>query len=388
MGHTIGTIKRYVKRERNAENGQEEAVRPQVEEQGGLCEGSARRRSHRARGVMAALDGAVSAARAVPLNGRKALFCGLAATVVLLVLILALPQLAHAGIIEDFFNNPLKAMCKTTMGTAFGWLASINTGMLTNPFTALFSGGTGDNMVGPGLEGDSAYRKVSSIASGLTGTLGYSILAIATIVQICKMAGRADGNQQLASVKELAFILIYFAVFKSLIDNAVPFCEAFYNVFNNLLQTYFDLGSGSTAISNSDAMVDTLVNTAGDSVWLLVVLSPFITIGCFLAVVISYAVVFFRSIQIYLYTAFAPVALPLLMLDETRSYGTGFIRNYIALLLSGLIISFIIICYPALLSAITNADGWATFVGTFAATAVLCLALARSGGMAKEILGG
>lgn len=336
---------------------------------------------------MAALDGVVSAARAVPLNGRKTLFCGLAVLAVLIALILALPQTAHADVIGDFFSNMFKDWVKSMFAGAFGWLASINTGMLTNSFDALFSGGNGDGMVGPGLEGDSAYRTVRNCAQGLTGTLGYSILAIATIVQICKMAGRADGNQQLASVKELAFILIYFAVFKSLIDNAVPFCEAFYNVFNGLLKTYF-VFDGNTAINNADALAETFMNQCGPNMIYAVLLAAVCLFGCVGACIISYAVVFFRSIQIYLYTAFAPVALPLLMLDETRSYGTGFIRNYIALLLSGLIISFMLIIFPQIITAVMSFDALASGIASLAAVAVLCLGLARSGGMAKEILGG
>ena len=76
------------------------------------------------------------------------------------------------------------------------------------------------------------------------------------------------------------------------------------------------------------------------------------------------------------------------MLDETRSYGTGFIRNYIALLLSGLIISFMLIIFPQIITAVMSFDALAAGIASLAAVAVLCLGLARSGGMAKEILGG
>lgn len=336
---------------------------------------------------MAPVGRAVGAARIVSLNGRRA--AAVATTcLALLALALAAPQPAQAIDILGFFTGSVTDWGKDMMKVGFEWLSSVNTGMLTNSFTSLFSGDGDGTTAGPGLaEMDSAYRKVAEIASGLTGTLGYSILAIATIVQICKMAGRADGNQQLASVKELAFILIYFAVFKALIDNAVPFCEAFYNVFNNLAEKYFS--TGGIGVDNASALADSAAKIAGDNPGLVFVLGLIVVVTCFVAVIISYAVVFFRSVQIYLYTAFAPIALPLLALDETRGFGTGFIRNYIALLLSGLIIAFMIIVFPLLLqAAASTGDGLASFAGTLAVCGVLCLGLARSGGMAKEILGG
>lgn len=320
------------------------------------------------------------------------LFCALGAAAALLVLVAVFPQGAHANFADiaiDAINNTFKDGAKGLMIMAFEWISSVNTGMLTNPFDSLFSNGGDGAMAGPGLDStDSVYRKVSQVASGLTGTLGYSILAIATIVQICKMAGRADGNQQLASVKELAFILIYFAVFKALIDNAVPFCEAFYNVFNGLLKTYFTIGQ-TPGVDNAGTLAQTAVDSFDNNGLAAVGFAFVVMLACLAAVVISYAVVFFRSVQIYLYTAFAPVALPLLALDETRSFGTGFIRNYIALLLSGLIISFMIIVFPYILAAATlNTNGFLDIAAVLAVCVVLCLGIARSGGMAKEILGG
>ncbi len=54
--------------------------------------------------------------------------------------------------------------------------------------------------------------------------------------------------------------------------------------------------------------------------------------------------------------AFAPIPLSLMALDETRQMGVGYLKNFAAVCLAGLIILVLLISFPIVLGGLTAAN--------------------------------
>ncbi|MCD8316056.1 MAG: conjugal transfer protein TrbL, partial [Eggerthellaceae bacterium] len=103
---------------------------------------------------------------------------------------------------------------------------------------------------------------------------------------------------------------------------------------------------------------------------------------------------------LYIMAAFSPIPLSLLALPESRSAGVGYIKNFAAVSLSGLIILILLISFPIILGSIvaltpdtstpldTVAAGLTYALQYLAICILLILSLIKSGSWAKNIVGG
>jgi len=93
--------------------------------------------------------------------------------------------------------------------------------------------------------------------------------------------------------------------------------------------------------------------------------------GCFLLLIfglISWAVglVFYavsmvvalgRSVQLYVYAAFSPIPISLLGFEETKQIGIGYLKNFAAAALAGVVMVLILYLYPHLVTALAVSGG-------------------------------
>ena len=107
-----------------------------------------------------------------------------------------------------------------------------------------------------------------------------------------------------------------------------------------------------------------------------------------------------RAIQLYIMAAFSPIPLSLMALDDTRQIGIGYLKNFTAVCLAGLIILILLIAFPLILGGLTGAststgtpiDGIATgltyALQYLAMCVLLILSLVKSGAWARDIVSG
>ena len=98
-----------------------------------------------------------------------------------------------------------------------------------------------------------------------------------------------------------------------------------------------------------------------------------------------------RGIQIYVESMFAPIPLVLLGFDETRSWGVGYIKNLIAVCLSGTIMLIILRCLPIMMMSVFKTEGFAlnTDIGNVIVIELVAIVgCFKSGSWARDILGG
>lgn len=97
--------------------------------------------------------------------------------------------------------------------------------------------------------------------------------------------------------------------------------------------------------------------------------------------------------------AFSPIPLALLSEDETRQMGVGYLRNFASVCLVGVVILVLLVIFPIVLGGLNAASagvpvldsvvgGLSYALQYLAMCILLILALVKSGGWARDVMGG
>ena len=98
------------------------------------------------------------------------------------------------------------------------------------------------------------YDLVRGVWQAAILPIGCGMLSFVFTVQLIKVSQRMDGNASMPGVKEVVFMLVFFAVFLFLIQNSFDLMQAVYQV----VQLAIDLG-GLNAASAGAPVVDSIV---------------------------------------------------------------------------------------------------------------------------------
>ena len=293
---------------------------------------------------------------------------------------LALPAPAFAGIAEDinaWLCGVLRDTCNWIFAGQTDMLRSIGTdGVLAADFAQML-GSAGDVTM---------YDIVRGVWEAAILPIGCGMLSFVFTVQLIKVSQRMDGNASMPGVKEVVFMLVFFAVFLFLIQNSFDLMQAVYQVVQLAIDRVTGLfGTGSEL----DLEAVSITTTDDDVSWLVVIVAYVV------ALVVSWA----RAIQIYVMAAFSPIPLALVSLDETRQMGVGYLKNFAAVCLAGIIILVLLVSFPIVLGGLNAASVGAPVVDSIvgglsyalqylAMCVLLILSLVKSGAWARDILGG
>ena len=229
--------------------------------------------------------------------------------------------------------------------------------------------------------------------------IGCGVLSLVFTVKLIQISQRMDGNASFPGVKEVVFLLVFFAVFLFLIQNSFELMEAVYSVVGLAIDRTMALfGSGG-------AMDLTAVNvvTEDDDVPALIalllvsVISWVVVLGAYIvALVVCWA----RAIQLYIMAAFAPIPLAFLGMDATRQIGLGYLKSFGAVCIAGVIILVLLISFPLVLGGLTGANpgtgtpadavanGLTYALQYLAMCVLLVLSLVKSGSWARDAMSG
>jgi hypothetical protein len=324
---------------------------------------------------------------------KRAFLVSFACTALLCLLVLGMPQQAHAdiaGAINSWLCDMLRDFCNWIFGAQVDVLKGIGVnGVLSAGF---------DTMLGDA--GDvSMYDIVHGVWESAILPIGCGVLSFVFTVQLIKISERMDGTSSMPAVKEVVFLLVFFAVFLFLIQHSFELMQGIYEVTRIAIQRVTDLfGSGASldmskvSITTTDDDVPALLGMAVVALvsW-VVVLAAYVV-----ALVVSWA----RAIQIYVMAAFSPIPLSLMGLEDTRQAGIGYLRSFASVCLAGVIILVILVSFPVVLGGLTAVNaGTGTPVDSvvgglsyalqyLAVCILLILSLVESGSWARDIMGG
>ena len=218
-------------------------------------------------------------------------------------------------------------------------------------------------------------------------------------MQLIKISQRMDGSSSMPAVKEVVFLLVFFAVFLFLVQHSFELMQALYEVTRIAIQRVTDLfgngaelDMGKVSITTTDDDVPALLGMAVVALvsWVVVLVAYIV------ALVVSWA----RAIQLYLMAAFSPIPLSLMGLEDTRQIGIGYLRSFASGCLAGVIILVILVSFPVVLGGLdaVNAGtgtpmdsvvgGLSYALQYLAVCVLLILSLVKSGAWARDVMGG
>lgn len=225
------------------------------------------------------------------------------------------------------------------------------------------------------------------------------VLSLVFTVQLIHISQRMDGNASMPGVREVVFLLVFFAVMLFLVQNSFELMRALYEVARLAIRR------ASSVVGPGGAMdlTEVSVVTEDDDVAALLAMIV-VALVSWLVVIVAYVVALVvtwgRAIQIYMMAALSPIPLALMGLEDTRQAGVSFLRRFAGTCLAGLITLVLLVAFPVVLGGL---DAASTGTGTAADSVVgglsyalqymamcvlLVLSLAKSGSWARDALGG
>lgn len=212
------------------------------------------------------------------------------------------PDLAFASVADDingWLCGLLRDTCNWIFNSQVDMLKSIGTdGVLSASFTQMLGSAGSVTM----------YDVVHGVWEVAILPVGCGVLSFVFTIQLIKISQRMDGNAAMPGVKEVVFLLVFFAVFLFLVQNSFSIMQAIYEVTKLAIDRVAGLfGTGSQI----DLTTVSITTTDGDVAALLAMLV--VALVSWLVVIVAYVVALVvtwaRAIQIYIMAAFSPIPL-------------------------------------------------------------------------------
>lgn len=295
-----------------------------------------------------------------------------------------------AGDVNEWLCGLLRDCCN--------WMFKAQTGVL---------GSIGANGI---LSADFAHMLTSSsdltmhdVARGVWQVailpIGCGVLGLVFTLKLIEISQRMDGSQSLPGVKEVVFLLVFFAVFLFLIQHSFDLMAAIYEVVGLAIDRVEGLfGTGGALDMTAVSIV-----TGDDDLSALLALLVVAVISwlvVLVAYIVALVVCWARAIQLYIMAAFSPIPLAFLGFDQTRQIGLGYLKSFGAVCIAGLIILILLVSFPVILGGIVAvnpgtgtpidaiANGLTYALQYLAMCILLVLSLVKSGSWARDIVSG
>ncbi|MCH3955973.1 MAG: conjugal transfer protein TrbL [Olsenella sp.] len=315
-----------------------------------------------------------------------------AGTLLFATVLFGLPSFAFASIADDingWLCGLLRDTCNWIFESQVDMLKSIGTdGVLSADFTQMLGSAGSVTM----------YDVVYGVWEVAILPIGCGVLSFVFTVQLIKISQRMDGNAAMPGVKEVVFLLVFFAVFLFLAQNSFAIMQAIYEVAKLAIDRVAGLfGTGSQIDLTTVSITTTDDDVAALLAMLVVALVSWLVV--IVAYVVALVVTWARAIQIYIMAAFSPIPLSLMALDETRQMGVGYLKNFAAVCLAGIIILVLLVSFPIVLGGLNAASAGVPVIDSIvgglsyalqylAMCILLILSLVKSGSWARDIMGG
>lgn len=315
-----------------------------------------------------------------------------AGTLLFATVLFGLPSFAFASIADDingWLCGLLRDTCNWIFESQVDMLKSIGTDdVLSADFTQMLGSAGSVTM----------YDVVYGVWEVAILPIGCGVLSFVFTVQLIKISQRMDGNAAMPGVKEVVFLLVFFAVFLFLAQNSFAIMQAIYEVAKLAIDRVAGLfGTGSQIDLTTVSITTTDDDVAALLAMLVVALVSWLVV--IVAYVVALVVTWARAIQIYIMAAFSPIPLSLMALDETRQMGVGYLKNFAAVCLAGIIILVLLVSFPIVLGGLNAASAGVPVIDSIvgglsyalqylAMCILLILSLVKSGSWARDIMGG
>ena len=319
--------------------------------------------------------------------------CAFLATFALLCAVFIPTQAAWASIADDinaWLCGVLRDWCNWIFAAQTDVMRSLGAnGVLSAPFETMLSS-AGDL---------SMYTIVRSVWQVAIVPIGCGVLGLVFTLKLIEISQRVDGSQSFPALKEVVFLLVFFAVFLFLIQHSFDLMAAIYEVVGLAIDRIEGLFGSGGAI---DLTAVSIVTTDDDlsALLALLVVAVISWLVVLVAYIVALVVCWARAIQLYIMAAFSPIPLAFLGNEQTRQIGLGYLKSFGAVCLAGAIILILLISFPVILGSIVAvnpgtgtpidaiANGLTYALQYLAMCILLVLSLVKSGSWARDIVSG
>ena len=199
---------------------------------------------------------------------------------------------------------------------------------------------------------------VGDIASFAVMPIALTVLAIVMMVELNRKASHIEADHQ-TGVKLIAAVIFKYIVLVMAVKNSNMFLIAIralvFTVLNDGHVSGEDVSvnENGPAIDAFHASIDkaSSVDQVGMLIFLLI---PFLVTLAAKATLM--VVVLLRFAELYILTAFSPLPFAFLGNDETKSFGTSYLRKYVEVCIHGVCIIVSIHIYKGIISVASNAE--------------------------------
>ena len=198
---------------------------------------------------------------------------------------------------------------------------------------------------------------VTNVSDSAIKPVAATLLAMGMLLQLLKIAKKMDqGGGMMPSVREVITLFVWCAVMMYMVRNGVGIVKDLYSMVLEIIKVAStsanSLGANAAADwwSKDDLITFPKDGNIIESLAILIECSITWLIACF-------TVVIGRAIEIYLTAMFAPIPFALMGFDETRSWGWGYIRQFLALCLAGVVMVVTLYMFPYLVVSIVGDIG-------------------------------
>ena len=332
-------------------------------------------------------------ARAMAALRDRRLPIAAALTVLALAALLVPAQPAYADIagdVNDWLCGVLRDCCNWMFKAQTSVLGSIGVDGILSAYFASMLAASGDV---------SMYDVARGAWQAAILPIGCGVLGLVFTLKLIEISQRMDGSQSLPCVKEVVFLLVFFAVFLFLIQNSFDLMASVYEVCGLAIDRVEALfGTGGSLDLQEVSIVTTDDDVASLVAMLIVSLVSWVAVLA--AYVVALVVCWARALQLYVMAAFAPIPLAFLGMGATRQIGIGYLKSFGAVCIAGIVILVLLIAFPIVLGGLSSANpGTGTPIDSVASgltyalqylamCVLLILSLVKSGGWARDIVGG
>lgn len=312
---------------------------------------------------------------------------------------------AVGGEVADFVKELLANGCNAALGSImYNTLNFTGSAMgADGQMMGIFS--NFDALVGPDTR---LYEDCIKVIHGvLINSIGMAVMCVCLVVGLGKVLTHAGQTEAGVNLWQLFMPFIMFIAGSLLISNSLVLMQLPYDImkqFTDAVGTKIALGDGFNQTAPADSSfitADNIDNFSTGTLFFTLFILFFVWLGSFIVAGFANTILLFRGMQIYAYTAIAPIAIGFVVADSTRNMATGFAKRYLAVVLSFFIMYLILIMASYALVGIVNfiaaGSNWGSgdeLLGlqgnclTLLATCAACgFALYKSGAWAKEVVG-
>lgn len=238
------------------------------------------------------------------------------------------------------------------------------------------------------------YPLLSTIQTNVIIPIAVVVLLIFFVVGlfgVFRTVGETD-----AGIDIWKIILCYFllAVGMLLIRNSMDIMIGIYDLGLACIGGILDLGQSSGTFEIDGISED--VEDSGTLLFLMI-FSFLSMLGSVAVMGITYFTIIVRSIQLYVYTVAAPIPLAFFVSESSRSMATNFLKKYVALVITGLLLALLFIMMAAVIGSVSiattpdsaeNCIAWALeLITQLIMPIAFAYCILKSGTWAQELVG-